>query len=151
MANDNDKKENGFKKLMKRCAEVWKVLIGVGVVIALIAGFYGLDAVIATEKDLDLHKRDVNAELTTLKDDILASFQQLQTQQQRMLKNQELQFWTQKYQEYLDKETDFKYRLKKNPNNQDLKDQYNLWRNKRIEAQKKINQLTAPPQPPTGG
>jgi hypothetical protein len=150
MANDNDKKENGVKRLMKKCAEVWKILIGVGVVVGLIGAFYGLDSVIATEKDLDIYKKDVNAEITHLKDDILASFKQFQTQQEQMLKNQNLQFWNQKYREYLDKETDFKYRLKKDPNNQDLKGQYEFWKAKRIEAQREIDKLTKPPASPGG-
>lgn len=147
---NNNKKVCLIDNVRKKCVDLWKLLVGVGVIIGLIAGFYGLDAVIATEKDLEIYKNDIDIELTTLKEDILASFQQLQQQQKQMLKNQQLQFWTQKYQEYLDKETDFKYRLKKDPNNQDLKDQYNLWRNKRIEAQRKINELTSS-QPPTGG
>jgi hypothetical protein len=135
---------------MNRCAELWKVLLGVVVVVGLIGSFYGLDAVVATEKDLDIYKKDVTAEIDHLKDDILASFKQFQTQQEQMLKNQNLQFWNQKYREYLDKETDFKYQLKKDPNNQDLKGQYEFWKNKRIEAQKEIDKLTKPPVPPGG-
>jgi len=143
MPNNNDKKENGVKRFMKRCAEVWKILVGVGVVFALVAGFYGLDAVIATEKDLDIYKKDVRAEIANLEMEILASLKQFQQQNN-------LDYWTQKYRDYLDQETDFKYRLKKDPNNQDLKDQYEYWKNKRIEAQKEIDKLTKP-QPPPGG
>jgi len=150
MPNNNDKKENGVKRLMNRCAELWKVLLGVVVVIGLIGSFYGLDAVIATEKDLDIYKKDVNDEITHLKDDILASFKQFQSQQEQMLKNQNLQFWNQKYREYLDRETDFKFRLQRDPNNQSLKNQYEFWKNKRIEAQKEIDKLTKPPVPPGG-
>jgi len=138
MANDNDKKENGLKRLMKRCAEVWKILLGVVVVFGLIGSFYGLDAVIATEKDLEIHKKEFVSEINHLEESFLASFKQFQQQQQ-------LEWWNQRYREYLDRETDFKYQLKKDPNNQDLKNQYELWRNKRIEAQKKISELTKPP------
>ena len=143
MANDNDKKENGIKRLMKRCAEVWKILLGVVVVFGLIGSFYGLDAVIATEKDLDIYKKEVTSEMNNLEESFLASFRQFQQQQQ-------LDWWNQRYREYLDRETDFKYRLKKDPNNPDLKSQYEHWRNKRVEAQKEIDKLTKPPTPPGG-
>lgn len=138
MANDNDKKENGVKRLMKKCAEVWKILVGVAVVVGLITAFYGLDAVVATEKDLDIYKKEVNSEINDLEESFLASFKQFQQQQN-------LSWWNQRYREALDWEIAFKYKLKKDPNNQDLKDQYERWKAKRIEAQKEIDKLTKPP------
>ena len=142
MTNDNNKKASFIDGIKKKCVELWKVLAGVGVVIALIAGFYGLDAVVATEKDLDIYKNEVNAEFVQLKADVLATFQEIQKNQQEMLKNQQIQFLTQKYQEYLDKEMEFKYKLRQKPNDQDLKDQYNMWKSKREGAQKKLRELT---------
>jgi hypothetical protein len=142
MANNNDKKDNGFKRFVNRCTAVWKIILGVAVVVGLIGAFYGLDSVIATEKDLDIYKKDTNAEFEKLRGEVLATFQEIQKNQQQMLKNQQIQFWSQKYQEYLDKEMEFKYKWRANPNNQDLKKQYEMWKSKREGAQKKLQELT---------
>jgi len=140
---NNNKKVCLIDNVKKKCVELWKLIVGIGVIIGLIAGFYGLDAVVATEKDLDIHKKDIIGKLENLETEVISSLQQFQ-------KQQDLQFWNQRYQEYLDRETDFRYKLKRDPNNQDLKAQYEYWKQKRIEAQKKIDELTKP-TPPTGG